>query len=181
MKILITGIFLFQIFMGFSQTPISYEDVVSLNDSVSKESLYNRGYHWVINIFKNPQKVVQLNDKESGQIVCKAAFKYDQTKWLWGGSEVSKGYVNYTVKLYFKNGRYKYVISDFIHVSESGDSRFGLITDQKKCPDIKLFGARGWKDKIWIDIKNQIETEANLLKNSLLLEMKNVNELEEDW
>ena len=49
-----------------AQKPVTYENVIVTDSTLSKESLYNRGHNWVVSIFKNPQKVIQLNDKNEG-------------------------------------------------------------------------------------------------------------------
>ena len=95
----------------FSQEPISYSGVVE-TDSVSKEILYKRGLLWIANAFKDSKEVIQLKDENSGQIISKGTFKYN------GKDDFYRGFIEFKLELYFKDGRYKYVITDFYHKGE---------------------------------------------------------------
>jgi len=60
-----------------SQNSLKFENVVNVDSLKNKNELFNRGNRWIISIFKNPQKVIQLSDKEKGQIICKGNFEYN--------------------------------------------------------------------------------------------------------
>ena len=163
-----------------AQNPIKYEKVIQMDSSLNKEILYNRGVHWITSIFRNPQKVIQLNDKEKGQIVCKGNFEYNQKKFIWGGSDQSKGQINFMLKLYFKDGRYKYIFTDFIHETRSKSNSFGLITDEYEYYGKMSLTTRKWRQLIWDDIKDQIEDYVYTIRVSLVKEMKIKNDTEDD-
>jgi hypothetical protein len=182
MKSLITTILIFSSLLIFGQTPLTFEDVVSLEESIKKESLYNRGNHWVIEVFKNPQKVIQLTDKEGGQMICKGNFGYKASNPLWMGAYNTEGVINFTIKLFFKEGRYKYVITDFVHEPlRSGFQGFGLITTDDECPITEKLGTSKWRKKVWDDIKMKIDEEVPGIIDSLKDAMKEKTEQEDDW
>lgn len=165
-----------------AQTPIAFEEVVKIDESTSKETLYNRGLHWVVVVFQNPKKVIQLKDKEEGQIVCKGSFDYKQKKAMWGAGNNTKGVIEFTVKLFFKEGRYKYVITDFTHVSNSGVYDFGIITDAAEYPNKMTMTSKAWRKWIWNDLKEQVELKTPVIVESLRSEMvKKVGSEDSDW
>jgi len=89
---------------------INYSEVVNV-DSVKKEELYNRAKHWLVETFKSAKDVIQIDDKENGEIVGKGYFKsWWDMGWI-GGKNVS---VWETLKIQVKDYRYKYEITDFI-------------------------------------------------------------------
>jgi hypothetical protein len=161
-----------------AQKPLTFEDVVTIDSTLMQESLYNRGHNWVVSIFKNPQKVIQLDDKQGGQIICKGNFAYNQKKFIWGGSETTKGYINFTIKLFFKNGRYKYVFTDFIHEPINDGNSFGVITTEEEYPGKMSLTSKSWRKWIWDDIKEQIDLNVKIFEASLLEEMNKKSELE---
>ncbi len=165
-----------------AQKPVTYENVIVTDSTLSKESLYNRGHNWVVSIFKNPQKVIQLNDKNEGQIVCKGNFEYNQKKFIWGGSETTKGFINFTIKLFFKDGRYKYVFTDFIHEPLKDGNSFGVITTDDEYSGKMSLTSKQWRKWIWGDIKEQIDLNVKSIEASLLEAMNKKAELEkQDW
>lgn len=164
----------------FGQTPLIYTEVVKVN-SVSKSDLYNRAISWFSTTYNNSKKVLQLEDKTEGQIVGKAILTYNQT--FLDASARTRGNINYTIKIFFKDGRYKYEISDFIH-NPTGTSplSFGLITTDVESPIKHTWMLPGWNDKVWTDIKTQINNNiipliANL-KESMAKKAESKNN---DW
>lgn len=146
----------------FGQETLTYTEVVQV-DSVSKDELYNRAKLWLANTYVNSKAVLQIDNKEEGQIICKALMIY--TPKIFSGSEQTKGTIRYTFKIYLKDGRYKYEITDFFHDpdgNEYGKFGVGTVTTAKECPDPKPM-AKGWSNNIWNDIKSQIGLNVNSL------------------
>lgn len=98
---------------------ITYSEVVRLGDSIASNELYSRGREWFAKTYNSSQSVLQMEDEVNGKLIGKALFPVYH-KAL--GRTFDSGDINYTISLYFKNGRYKYEITDFIHTSnyESG-------------------------------------------------------------
>lgn len=165
-----------------SQDPLTFEDVVYVDSLIGKEELFNRGNQWIVSIFKNPQKVIQLSDREEGQIICKGNFEYNQKKFIWGGSETTKGYINFTIKLFFKEGRYKYIFTDFFHEPINQGNSFGLITAADEFQGKMPLTSKGWRKWIWDDIKEQIVGNVETMKSSLIEQMEKKSEsVNDDW
>jgi hypothetical protein len=165
----------------FGQEPLTYTEVVQV-DSVSKTELYNRAKLWFATVYNSANDVLQMDNKESGEIVGKAILKYNPT--VFSGSEQTKGNIKYTIKVFVKDGRYKYEITDFIHDpygNQYGKSSMGLITTEKECPTPKPM-AKAWSNKVWDDIKNQIDSNMKSLIVSLKGDMSKKSESKKsDW
>jgi len=101
---------------------VLYSGVV-LVDSTLKDQLQSAALLWVAKAFKSSE-VVQIDDRQSGTLVLKSAIPV-------GGSP---DWVYFDMSLYFKDGRYRYELTDFTHQSRSygGDwGELGSIYDMR--------------------------------------------------
>lgn len=108
---------------------ICYTEVITV-DSTSREALYYRSREWFAKTYNSSKDVLQMDDKESGNIIGKANIPMYYT---FLGSTSQNGYMNYTISIYLKDNRYKYEITNFIfdrgiggsesieHIYENGD------------------------------------------------------------
>ena len=173
------------LFSGFTYgqekgIPFEFTDVVKV-DSVSSLELYNRGNVWFATTYKSSTDVIQLEDKEAGVIIGKAIMPFKPSISL---AEKATGSVSYTVKLYFKEGRYKVEIVDFVHkpYSSSKDAiTCGVITNAVDCPVPNAAEAINVK-LAWIDLKKKTQELAEGLIQELNKEMlKPVESSSDDW
>lgn len=114
---------------------ITYTGVVTTQGS--KDSLYLRGLEWINSYFKNPAGVTEKRDKENGEFVCKhnfEVFNYDEK-----GNKIVPAHamIKYTLTIVFKDGRYKYTITN---LNVKGTSYLALEKWQSESPkhDIHL-------------------------------------------
>jgi hypothetical protein len=153
-----------------------FTEVISL-DSVSAENMYNRARLFVVNNFNSAKNVTDLSDDKSHSIVLKA---YTTTHFKsWAGLFEAGGF-NYTLKIYCKDGRYKYEISDLIHTGiydAQNNSSGGAIENEKPaCGTMHI--SKGQWDYIKNDCVSNIEELIKTLKQSML----NKSEMEKkDW
>jgi hypothetical protein len=89
---------------------ITYEKVQEVA-GVNQAELYQRGLQWCMTYFKNPTDVIRSRDSIGGTIVCKARFKISNPPDK-KGLETDAGLVQYTLNLMFKDGRYRYVLTE---------------------------------------------------------------------
>ena len=181
-KIIFIGIVLLMTmsFNSYGQTALNYSEVVK-TDSVSKDELFERAKVWLATSYNNSKSVIQLENKNDGVIIGKASMKYDSN--VSSGSSATNGVISYLVKIYTKDNRYKYEITDFLHEPRGNEygqmASFGLITDEADCK-IKLEGyfiSKKWNDKVWNDIKNQINKNITPLIESLKTKMQQKAEI----
>jgi hypothetical protein len=88
---------------------VVYSEVVQV-DSASKNDLYLRCRAWFAKTFLSANNVIQMDDKEAGRIIGRAATKSSFVYFLVN----FKFTLYYTIAVTIKDGRYKYELSDFI-------------------------------------------------------------------
>ena len=111
-------------FAAFCQTPQlprdggrrSYADVVEVQGSAA--DLHNRALAWFARYYTDSKEVVQADAPE--RIIGKARLPVYR-RGLHGG------YVNYTVEISFKDGKYKYMINYFYHQNATGQDGWGAL------------------------------------------------------
>lgn len=108
---------------------ITYNEVV--NAQGNKDSLYLRCLKWINSRYKNAASVTEKRDQVNGEIVCKHQFEifnYDKD-----GKKIfpASGMIKYTLTIVFKDGRYKYTITN---LNIKGVSYLGLEAWLKESP-----------------------------------------------
>lgn len=153
---------------------ITYSEVVYVADSADKYELFTRAREWFAKAYKSSTNVVQMEDKEGGTIVGKALMQVYH-KAL--GTHES-GYINYTISIYFKDGRYRYEITDFHHTGQSVQA--GRIQDFGPCERMinsteKIMGisARKTFNYYLFQMNNEIKSLITDLKLSMAISSKN--------
>lgn len=89
---------------------ITYSKVNELKGKTAKE-LYNLALAWAESYFKNPYDVIRERDSLNGKLLCKARFKIMNPQDKKGIS-TDAGNVMYSLKLQFKEGRYRYELTE---------------------------------------------------------------------
>lgn len=155
-----------------------FEEVVEI-EGISKEYLFLRGKSWFVSTFRDANSVIQEENRTDGIILGKGSFKYEPT--IFQSAPLVKGYVNFSISVYFKDGRYKYKLYNFVHESSSNSPNkydFGLITNDKDCPYSPSL-IKSFNNKYWVDIKIQCNEYAKTMITKLKDEMSNVSEIED--
>ena len=88
---------------------VTYSDVVQLK-GVSKDELYKRVKLWFIENYNSSKDVIQLDDKENGEIIGKGCFR---AKWNFRFYTQLSMNVWKTIRIKINNDSLKYEISDF--------------------------------------------------------------------
>lgn len=87
---------------------ITYKEVIK--EKGTKDELYDRGFAWFHKFFKNPADVIKVTNKDEGMIKGVARMQiYNEVK----GVKSLKGVVEFTITTEFKDGRYRYTITNF--------------------------------------------------------------------
>lgn len=164
-----------------TDTAITYSGVVQVEGKTAAQ-LYDMALMWYNDAFKSGKDVLQITDKEGGKLMGKAVFTH--TIELIGALNTTEGKVTYSVKIFVKDGRYKYEISDFI--SESLDNQkfagFGRITSSNSAPDVYLFGfGQGVKNRHWMEIRRMCDDKALQLIVNLKKYMTEHSTSDSDW
>lgn len=176
--LLIIGIFLLVNSLQ-AQELLTFTDVVKV-DSTSQATLYNRAKVWINDAYRKSNVVIQLDDKDNGLIIIKAITLYEPEKTNYKSAE---GKVSYTFKLYIKDNKYKYEISNFYHEafsSQHGPYHFKTLYKTDVSP-VSPSVFKSWNNKVYVDIKTQVISSIEILIRSLNKAMSIKEEIEKDW
>lgn len=178
-KIVLPLIVLFMALSFSAAEPLTFTAVVQA-EGASKDELFVRAQAWFATTFKCGKCVIQTSDKEAGQVIGKGAFEFHSGNNFFGPDGL-EGWVTYTVKVFLKDGRYKYEITDFTH--ESSAIKYpisvGLVTTDENYPGIKHM--QKFFNKRWKKLKDDCETQAKTLIESLSKVMASPASGEKAW
>lgn len=146
----------------YSQS-FTIDTVYHVNDSTIQASeLQNRARMWFYDTYKSGKSVIQLDDTENNVIISKCSLYYDTSYRM----SKTSGYVGYDFTIYFKNGRYRCVLTNFNHdASQINMIDIGLITTDEDLPK-KVMGYNMYNN-VYKEIKQTIKTDMQSLLTSL--------------
>lgn len=158
-----------------SQT-LEYEEVFSVDSNITKDELFNRARSWFVDYYKDANEVLQVSDKESGELIGAAIYKYS---FLVGGGRMAMT-IDYRVSVKMKEGRYKVSIYNLYNSKSSNNGStpyngIGEITENHK------------ENKRWLNPKRygkmtmSIRAYVEVIYQSLFAAMSKPIEKEEDW
>jgi len=93
-----------------AESYVVYEEAIEVKEA-SKSELFLRAKKWFNSHFVNPKNVIKKQDPTEG--VIKGIHKFRIYKKNEFGKEYMAGFVNYTVLIFAKEGRFKYLIKKF--------------------------------------------------------------------
>src|SRR6266542_1007820 len=95
-----------------NDTLITYSEIVNV-DSTTKDQLFQNARQWYNEIFVSSKEVLQIVDKETGELSGKGLLKsyYDYRVM---GKRKYDCYYKFSIDIKVKDGKYKYTFSNFI-------------------------------------------------------------------
>ena len=172
-------VFSFMLSFGQKETPklpidsntnkITYSEVVTVDSLTSKQELYSRAREWFAKTYNSSKEVLQMEEKESGKILGKALI---QVYYKMLGMDHEHGYINYTITIAVKDGKYKYEITDLHHkgqfVQDGMSPSYGLCenminsgTSRQKLYNYCLYVADRDIKNLIIDLKSSMNLKSN--------------------
>lgn len=88
---------------------ITWQGVIQVKD-VDRAKLYNKGIEWINSYFPNPANATKRRSPESGIIDIAYSIRLIDDH---NGTTVPSHTINYKFKLEFRDGRFRYTITDF--------------------------------------------------------------------
>ena len=151
-----------------SEGKVEYSSVVNV-DSISADILFSKAKLFITEAFKSGKDVTQLIDEATKTIIGKGTIKVEVAKML---GMVFPGYVKFTVTISSKEGRYKYIFTNFILDYQGGTSqpRIEASLDNENNP-------RTVSKKQWAFVKGQVN-ETILL---MIKDLKSTMQKNEEW
>jgi hypothetical protein len=137
---------------------ITYSQVIKLDSTFTKDILYANAKRWFVATYKSANDVIQLDDKESGEITGKGVFAIDYF--------TRKPFISHTVTILVKNGRYKYTITNFSY-SDNQNEKFSL-------ENFPRFW--GGKNRLYTNTNDEVIRIIKSLENTMSTSNK-----KEDW
>lgn len=140
---------------------IVYSGVITVDSTVKAGELYSRAKNFLAHEYKSAKAVIQVDDKDGGQIVGKGNFIIEDQFFL----SVTENRIDHTVSIFVKDGKYKYEISDFyVNIPASKYYSGG---------NFSLESYLGSKRKIQIKILKNTNTEVLSIIEDLKKAMNN--------
>ncbi|KAF0203390.1 MAG: hypothetical protein FD170_1109 [Bacteroidetes bacterium] len=148
-----------------------YSEIIPI-DSVSNSDLYLFGLEWVSKKYKSGKSVIQTTDKEGGIIIGKAVthtLVYNNM-----GIKKDGGYFSYTISIYCKDNKYKYVIDNITY--NKGEMVLTPGADLAETFPHNWTGFIGNNKQTrreWQSFQRQADTEFQIIIEDLKKHMKN--------
>lgn len=143
---------------GQSDTAISYSGIVKINGTTLQ--LYQKAKTWLNNTFNDSKEVIQIDDKELGQISIRAIMPVNCTYHALG-TRTYKNDIDFQLAIYIKEGKYKYVFSNY----SCSEMQWGF-TSSIDAPPHRTMGKK-LANEVWTSTKEGIDSRTNALIESL--------------
>jgi hypothetical protein len=144
----------------FAQEKLSFEKVIPV-DSIKKNELYNGLKEWIGMDFVSAKNVIEVDDKDAGLIIVNPLKDYSFGKLQYICYD---GNIRYSIKIQIKDGRFKVVVTNFMHDINPGNGancKLGLITTALEYEGATGFGMKSYSNKVWLDLKSKCELISN--------------------
>lgn len=148
---------------------------------MSKEDLFNRVSLWLIERTIYNSAEIFASDQELGYILLSGDFHYSADESILGYTQIN-GLISYRLRIFVREGRYKYIVTDFYHhgseVAAGAAHSYGPLTDGV---DPYIPSMRKPKKVVWDDIRKVANNKTLELAKQLLIIMSTPTELEKEW
>lgn len=148
---------------------VGYIGVVEVSPNLKSGQLFSIARQWVADNYLEYKDGI-IADPSTGELIGKGSFKYHADVPYGGGP--ASGKIMYSIKIFVKDGKYKYEFSHFVHSGTDMGSHvaanFGLITEsQEPTSDIGPGSDANFRANVWQDIKKKIDSEMHSTIQSL--------------
>lgn len=169
MKFILTLILLIPIF-GKSQEVLTLSEVIQVTNT-DKNELFVRGREWFNNNFKSSKDVLQIIDKETGELLGKGIMKVNYS-WRYMGEKQSTTEISFQMNIWVKDNRYKYELTNFTTIEDGNNINFGLINNSNETK-VKYPGFNEKKlNEMYLSIKQGTIIKAYQLIDDLKIKME---------
>jgi len=141
---------------------ITYEGVVQV-PGASQAELFARARQWVAQAYDQQNAELERQDEASGQLQLRGARLVQVYQDYQGVPRANyAGVVRHALTIYVKDGRYKYILTDFVHDAQRAPNlRSGGALEQKRA---SLFGYGGLGSyQAWTELKTDALRDARHL------------------
>jgi hypothetical protein len=162
-----------------AQEPITFFKVIQ-TDSVGKEALFAVINEWFASTYNSANDVIQMNDKQAGTIIGRGSVDYYCQDVF---SRCYDGYLEYTIKAFVKDNRYKVELTNFTHKNFPDLAKvcsLGVVTDAPIYTD--KWPGKKYDNAVWDDLKIKASAISDHLIKSIENKTNNLATKEkDDW
>lgn len=159
-----------------------FSNIIYVDSSISKQILFQKTRQWFSESFVSAKAVIDNADKEEGVIFGKSQIILNDLD----------GYVSFNIEIRCKDGRVKYILSNFYHKDAwilsalgsratglgSGQISFGPLTQVESPYGYGKSGRN--RDKFWPSVKNKTKFEIYSLIQGFTQSLKKTSIDEKD-
>lgn len=155
-----------------SDSLLKYTAVVNV-DSATKDQLFIKGRQWIAETWKDGKEVLQVVDKQSGELFGKAYIKSYYTVKSFGKDQLMPMIYRIDVGIYIKDGKYKYEFSNFRPESDNNSAinTVGVLTTSKTCPVKFAMMSQKKCDALYQSMQDHLNVTMKPIINSLIKAM----------
>lgn len=150
--------------------PLTFSKVIQDEHNANKADLYTIMRGFITMYFKNSQKVIQMDDREAGVIICKGTSIFDAPGLMLSSYS---GWLDFTIKIQTRDGRVKIDVSNFFHHNKPGNaekSNLGLLTTSEIYTDKGL--SKKYHNKVWGMLKEKAASVSDDIFNEAEVAIK---------
>jgi hypothetical protein len=157
-------------FFGFTQEPLTFIGVVEV-PGISKDELFIRGREWFNETFKSSKDVIQIADKETGELSGKG-MTVVKSVYNYGKERIAYSDTDFSMSVWMRDGKYRYEITSFIMHAAFNGFDFGLITTANETTLKIPLTSEKKANEIYLAAKKGTETRALEIIEDLKLKME---------
>lgn len=154
--------------VGVRAEPLSYSEVVEVPD-VNKDELFVRGREWFNENFKSSKHVLQIEDKETGELAGKGTMSVIYV-YKYMGERSYPADVNFTMNLWVKDGKYKYEIGN-LDVNGELSVYKGPVTTSNETDAKAYLVNKKLMNQIYSSVKKETDSNVKQMIESLRQKM----------
>ena len=147
---------------------ISYKEIVYLDSTIQQQVLYKAAREWFAKKFVSANDVLQMEDEKEGILIGKGSFLVN------GGFFGNIPFPNrFTISMYFKNGKYKYELTDLLKPDGTCEFYLDILTGKTK--------NHGYSKKQIATQLNEVHNNSQAILNDFKTTMLKASKTKTDW
>lgn len=175
MRLLLPLLLISSICFGQNDSIISYSEVVQAPGQ-TKQQLFAHGREWFNNILDNSKEQLQVSDSSTGELSGHAYYQAVYADTIRGKQRLHGQYFFMKLTIYVKDGRYKYIFTDFRPLNESTNQPYDqALTSGDISPYSQMFVSQKKQNESLKMMKKEIAFSIPALIESLKESMKQKN------
>ncbi len=180
------GIFIILFLTGFAdifaqdteESVLTFSKVIQ-TEGVNTETVYSNVRTWFSLATKDANKVLTMDDKESGVLIGNTNMKYSYGNVTYSAYD---GWIEFAIQVTIRDGRLRVEVKNFTHKKSNSKAAvpdFGVITNVEESPFNKGLN-KGPNQKVWDDIKKKAENISEKIFMSIEKSIHS-NTSNEEW